>query len=181
MIGLLVAICCAMFAQVIARYVFNNSMSWPEEFCRYCYIWTTFLSLGYTIRHDNTLRVGVVMDLFPARVQGIVRISVCTIMITLFSTLLLQSIRTVDNIRNVTQEISSAMQVPMWIMYLSATTGFALAVIRSCQDLYKNIRRFGKRDKTTTEATIQEATAETKSAFRELPHKSSRWKRRHAK
>ena len=62
MVTLLFAITCIMSAQIFAR-TFFSSMSWPEEFCRYCYIWTVFLSLGYTIKKGNALRVGIIMDL----------------------------------------------------------------------------------------------------------------------
>ena len=35
---LLVAISVVMMAQVVMRYFFRQSMSWPEEFCRFCFV-----------------------------------------------------------------------------------------------------------------------------------------------
>lgn len=167
LVFMLVLICLVMLAQVIARYIFNSSMSWPEEFCRYCYVWSVFISLGYTIRRGNMLRVGVVMDLFPAKLQSVVRIVVHCAMIYLFARLLMQSFTTVDVIKNRTRELSSAMQFPMWIMYMSTTIGFALAIFRTIEALIKDFARFNIKEETTTEATIKEAQAEAAAALSE--------------
>ena len=80
MVFLLAAISCVMMAQIIAR-TFATSMPWPEEFSRYCYIWTVFLSLGYTIRKGNMLRVGILMDLLPNRLRKSIEIVVNIIML----------------------------------------------------------------------------------------------------
>ena len=93
LVVLLVVISFVMLAQVFARYVFNNSMPWPEEFCRYCYIWTVFLSLGYTIKRGNMLRVGVVMDLFPRWIQNSVTIVINLIILALLTVLVWWLIR----------------------------------------------------------------------------------------
>jgi TRAP-type C4-dicarboxylate transport system, small permease component len=52
-----------MVVQVIARYVFNSSLIWAEELCRYVLIWQTFLFIGYAY-HRGEL---VVLELFSAR------------------------------------------------------------------------------------------------------------------
>lgn len=165
MIFLLVLISSAMLAQVIARYVFNNSMSWPEEFCRYCYIWTVFLSLGYTIRKGNMLRVGVVMDLFSAKIQSTVKILCHLVMLTLFVMLFRQACTTVYNIKNITREISSAMQLPMWLMYMATVVGFGFAIVRTLQELVSDFRHFNEKAETTIEATLKEAQAEAEMAL----------------
>ena len=44
----LVLISCITMLQIIAR-TFFAALSWPEEFCRYCWIWSVFISLPYTL------------------------------------------------------------------------------------------------------------------------------------
>lgn len=39
MVLLLSSIVVIMLFQIIRRYIFNDSLSWSEEFCRYCFIW----------------------------------------------------------------------------------------------------------------------------------------------
>lgn len=164
LVVLLVVISFVMLAQIFARYVFNDSMTWPEEFCRYCYIWTVFLSLGYTIKRGNMLRVGVVMDLFPAKFQNAVAIMLNLVTLVLFWMLFRRAIGVVGHIKNVTHEISSAMGIPMWLMYMSTVVGFGLALIRTIQVIVYNIRHFSDKAETTIQATIKEAQAETELA-----------------
>lgn len=54
-----------MVVQVIARYVFNASLIWAEELCRYILIWQTFLFVGYAYYRGEL----VILDLFSTRVS----------------------------------------------------------------------------------------------------------------
>jgi TRAP-type C4-dicarboxylate transport system permease small subunit len=164
---LLVLISVVMIAQVFARYVLNDSMSWPEEFCRYCYVWSVFLSLGFTIKKRSMLRVGVVMDLFPAYIQSSVRIFCDLVMFALFAVFFQHSFAVVGNIKNVTREISSAMRAPMWIVYLCTIVGFGSSVIRALQAIVFDIRNFNVKAETTHDATLKEAQAEAELAVQD--------------
>ena len=44
---LLILLTVIMLLQIVMRYVFSHSLSWPEELCRYCFVYITFLTLGY--------------------------------------------------------------------------------------------------------------------------------------
>lgn len=35
-----------IFVQVVMRYVFHNSLTWSEEFARYCFIWLIYLGIS---------------------------------------------------------------------------------------------------------------------------------------
>lgn len=158
MVVLLALISCVMMAQIIARNVVN-SMTWPEEFSRYCYIWTVFLSLGYTIKKGNMLKVGIIMDLLPQKVRRTIEILVNIIILAVFVVFFRYSI-TYTNILRTTGQLSPAMQIPMWIMYLSTIIGFGLASIRSAQEIVSNVRNFNVKAQTTLEATLKEAKEE---------------------
>lgn len=179
LVFLLAMISIVMLAQIIARYIFNDSMSWPEEFSRYCYIWTVFLSVSFTLKKGNMLRVGVVMDMFPTWLQNTVKILCHLIMLYLFFLLFRQACTTVLHIKNMTKEISSAMRIPMWMMYMSVVTGFGLSILRMVQLLYQDVRYFNVKAESTIEATIKEAEAETEmakrddAAYREQPQQRS--------
>jgi C4-dicarboxylate transporter DctQ subunit len=170
MVFLLAAISCVMMAQIIAR-TFAVSMPWPEEFSRYCYIWTVFLSLGYTIQKGNMLRVGVVMDLLPNRLRKSIEIVVNIIMLAIFVVLFRYSIIYTGKIK-VTGQFSPAMHIPMWIMYMSTIIGFGLAVLRMIQEIISGFKNFNKEIETTLEATIKEAKQEVKTTGKDLIDKA---------
>jgi TRAP-type C4-dicarboxylate transport system permease small subunit len=166
MVFLLAAISCVMMAQIIARSFFA-SMPWPEEFCRYCYIWTVFLSLGYTIRKKNMLKVGILMDLLPLKLRKSIEIIVNFIMLAIFAILFRYSIIYTGKIK-LSGQISPAMHIPMWIMYMATVIGFGLAVIRMIQEMVFNIKDFNKEVETTLEATKKEAKQEVEAAGMDL-------------
>ena len=161
MVVLLALISCIMMAQIVARNLFN-SMTWPEEFCRYCYIWTVFLSLGYTVKKGNMLKVGLVMDLLPTKVRRAIEILVNLIILAICVVFFRYAI-TYTGIIHKTGQISPAMCIPMWMMYLCTVTGFGLASIRTAQQVVSNIRNFNVKAETTLEATLKEAIEEVET------------------
>jgi TRAP-type C4-dicarboxylate transport system permease small subunit len=66
----MLAIVVIMITQVIARYVFNASLIWAEEVCRYILIWQSFLLIGVTY-HQGEL---IVLDMLPARLSPTTRL-----------------------------------------------------------------------------------------------------------
>lgn len=55
-----------MFAQVIFRYAFNNSLTWSEEIVRFLFIWLTFLGSSILIKDKWHIGVDFFVDLFPS-------------------------------------------------------------------------------------------------------------------
>ena len=82
------------------------------------------------------------------------------ICVALFVVFFQHSFQVISNIKNVTREISAAMQLPMWIMYLSTAISFGLGAIRSVEAVIDNIRNFSAKSLSTIEATVQDAKAE---------------------
>ena len=85
MVILLIVIACVTMIQVIVRKVpWLTSLTWAEEFCRFMWIWSVFISLPYTIRMGNMLRVGVLVDLLPQAMKKTIGIIVDLIKYVLY-------------------------------------------------------------------------------------------------
>ena len=163
----LVMISCVMLLQVFMRKVVNSSLSWPEEFCRYCYVWTGFFSLGFTVRQGNMLRVGIVIDLLPKTLKKLIIILVNALCLVVFAVFFINSIDVVKTLKGIGQK-STAMGFPMYLVYLCTIIGFALASIRTVQVIYQQIRNFNKVEHTTLDAIKAEAEAEAALAKSDL-------------
>ncbi len=77
-----------MLVQIVARYVFNASLIWAEEMCRYILVWQTFLLIGIAY-HQGEL---VILDLLgktSARIRFVIRVLI-TIPVAWFLILLIQ-------------------------------------------------------------------------------------------
>jgi len=63
-VALLFVISAVMIIQVIARYVFNNSLSWTEELSRYCFIWFNCLGTTVLTKTHAHARVSMIDSVF---------------------------------------------------------------------------------------------------------------------
>lgn len=161
---LLAVICCISMIQVVIRKIpWIPSLTWAEEFCRFCWIWSVFLSLPYTIRMGNMLRVGVLLDMMPVKIRNSVNIAV-DIITTLSMGLLGVHSVTLLQYMKVSEETSPAMLWPMWLVYSIMVIGFFLAVARGIQQIAVHIRHFNERELTTLEQTMKDAAEEAAMA-----------------
>jgi len=64
-----------MAVQVVARYVFNASLIWAEELCRYILVWQTFLFVGVAYQRGELIAVEVVPDLLGPRARFLLKLA----------------------------------------------------------------------------------------------------------
>lgn len=161
LIVLLVMISCVELIQVIFRNLpFVPALTWAEEFCRFCWIWSVFLSLPYTIRKGSMLRVNVLLDVFPQKVRTVLNIFVDLVTTASMILLGVTSISVIDKIMK-SGETSPAMCWPMWIIYSVMFLGFFGGAVRGLQQAYLHIRHFNDKKLSTKEMTMAEAKEET--------------------
>ena len=163
---LLVLISCVELIQVIIRNVpWIPALTWAEEFCRFCWIWSVFLSLPYTVRKASMLRVNVLMDAMPRKVKNTVNIIVDIVVAATMGLLGVHSVSVIQRIMK-SGETSSAMQWPMWMVYIIMLIGFFLAVLRGIQQAYLHIRNFNDAGMTVAEQTMAETAEEIEAGKR---------------
>lgn len=126
------AIVLVMLYQIIRRYVFNSSLSWSEEFCRYCFIWFMFIGYSYSIRERIDLRMDAIVNLLPVKVRRLVNRIGLIICFALTVLVFVNSFGVLNMVIN-TGEKSTSMQLPMSVVYVSMTIGFGLAIVRYIQ------------------------------------------------
>lgn len=134
MMVLLVVICCVMMFQIIRRYIFGTALVWAEEICRYCFVYTGCLSLGYCVRRQKMLKIDILVSHFPATLQIIMDFLSRCVGLLYYSLIFWTSISYVSNIY--AQRMSSTgLGLPMWIVYFAVELGFFIAMVRQIQDL----------------------------------------------
>jgi len=137
---LLVAIGFTMMLQIVMRKVFGNPLVWPEELCRYCFIWSGYLSLGYCFRKDKVLKIDILTKAFPKKIQSILEIIAEIIVLVLLVYIFYYSIP-VFKIVQQTRQTSPALEIPMSAIYFAPVFGYGIGVLRYMQLIYKRYRR----------------------------------------
>lgn len=157
---LLVLISCVELAQVVVRNLpFIPALTWAEEFCRFCWIWSVFLSLPYTIRKGSMLRVSVLLDVFPPKVRNVINIAVDVITAAVMLLLAVHSVTVVKGIIQ-SRETSPAMLWPMWVIYSILLLGFFGGTVRALQQAWLHARSFNTASLSTVEQTMADAADE---------------------
>lgn len=119
--------------QIIFRKLLGNSLAWSEELCRYLFMWSGMLTLSFTLHNGTAVKTDLVMDLFPKIARKWIQVLVQIMLLILFLVMTKVSAGVVPTITQSGTAIPISRQ---WI-FLSMPVGFALAWIRSLQNIIK--------------------------------------------
>ena len=127
-----------LFIQVIARYVFNNSLSWSEESARYLFIWLVFIGISYGSKQMKHLRIDVFLNIFPKKIRPYILV-LSDIIVMLFAAVVFYSAVTTVTKYMKTHMASPAIGVPLWVVHSAAIVGYGLTFIRQIQAIYTRL------------------------------------------
>ena len=131
--ALLVEIVVLLFANVIARYVFAESLHWADEVVRYSFTWLSFLSGALVMRFGGHMAMDMFTDAFPVKMARRLRITVelaVIVFLVIFVTYAWQMAQIAAG------QKSSTLRISMFWVYLAAPVGGAFM-------LYYSLRRLG--------------------------------------
>ncbi|MEH6726973.1 MAG: TRAP transporter small permease [Hyphomicrobiales bacterium] len=121
---------------VLFRYVFNDSLSWTEEFSRYGLIYATFIGSAYACRRGSHIRVSFIDEILPPKLRhwlGIFQDLVTLGLVCYLAVLAVQ----ISGILHATR--SAAMLIPMSFIYAAVIAGFTLSAFRLVIRLYRKL------------------------------------------
>jgi len=142
-IGLLIAATVAVtFLQVVFRYGLDSSLSWSEEFSRYAFIWAIFLGAGSVARRGQHMAVDSLRGILPGRPRHALEIAIAAVGIAFFAVFGYAAVLLADNAIG---QISTALQIPIAIVYASAPLGAALTVLHLANGILQALAGAGPR------------------------------------
>lgn len=131
---LLTVLVCVSGLQVVARYLFNNSLTWSEELCRYLYVWTGFITISFVIKRGTIIKIDTAVMFLPEKIRKVLDVITTLISIAVVSVLFQNSLMIVQKAM-ASGQTSAAMKLPMWSVYMGPVVGFLLAIIRLAEHL----------------------------------------------
>jgi TRAP-type C4-dicarboxylate transport system permease small subunit len=138
LIILLVAITLLTGLQVVMRKIFNNPLSWSEELCRYCFMWSGFIGVAYCIRKRCEIKIDSFISLFPARVRAIMTVMADIVCLGMYGVFLYVTIAIIGKAFG-SEQISPAIGIPNYVIYFGALIGFGFAIIRLLQNMREDV------------------------------------------
>ena len=121
-------------ANVVLRYVFNSGLTWSDEICKYCLIFSGFISISYWIRHKSGICVDALVQVAPGPVKMVFNILAQLIVLGFFLLMFKGAISCWLAIKK-SGQVSGTLQIPMTYVYLAPIIGFGLALFRQVQNL----------------------------------------------
>ena len=118
----------AVFAQVVARYVFNQPPAWTEELARFCQVWIILLAASICLRKGSHLAVDYLGPAMGSTARRTVAVFTGSL-ITLYSVVVV--IWGAQLLLIGSLQISPAMQLNMGFVYLIFPVAGGLMVVES--------------------------------------------------
>lgn len=139
----LIALSLVMLLQIVVRYLFKNPLPWPEEFSRYAFIYACMFGMGYCIRQGKMLRIDLLIQKLPHKLGALLDMTGTLLSLVFYSIMLSASWQVTMKSYSIMQ-LSPAMQIPMWLIYIAGPLGFLMAIFRSLQSIALIIKSFKK-------------------------------------
>ena len=113
-----------IFVQVIMRSVFNSSLTWSEELTRYIFIWQIWMGVSIAQKDKAHIKVDVI----------------ATILLIAFNIFLVTS--GIDLVQQMITRgnVSSAMRMPMWIVYIVLPLASGIFTLRLIGQVVEDIK-----------------------------------------
>lgn len=126
---LLLSMLLAVFASFVSRYIFNDPLTWTEEFARYVMIWATFIAASYGVKTGAHITLDVLVIYLSERGNKILRIVSYLFALVYCGLVIFIGIPFINSLIETHQQ-SPAMHIPMYVVYSSIIVGTIFMFLR---------------------------------------------------
>ena len=129
-----------IFAQIIMRSVFNSSLTWSEELTRYIFIWQIWLGVSIAQKEKQHIKVELLFSFIKnEKFKDVVDIIATLIMIAFNVFLVIKGSELVGQMI-VRHNLSGAMRLPMYIVYLVLPLSAGILSLRLAGQLVSDMK-----------------------------------------
>ncbi len=149
------------FANVIARYIFDYSMTWAAELTVYLFLWGMFFGAAYCFRIDGHISIGLLVENVSKRFAKVLMLITRLVTFAYLSVVAYYGYQYLLFVIEL-DEMSIDLEIPMWIPYLVIPVSFAFGAYRVGEHIVKLINTPAEEIviKTETEELMEEAHIE---------------------
>jgi len=116
------------FVNVVARYVFESSISWAGELTIYLFLWSTFFGATYCFKKDAHIAVDVFLMKAPLRLRKFLTLLTLLISAVYVGAIAYYGYQYVLLYIDL-GEMSVDLDIPLWIPYVAVPISFAFSTI----------------------------------------------------
>ena len=131
-----------VIVQIIARFVFNAPLKWSEEVARFIFLWVVFIGVSYATRERLHIRLTLLYERFPPKVQTILEIAYNIGIIVLLVLLIEKSIPVL--VRQNRLPMPATQILPMSYVFIAIPIGFSMTIIRTLMQIYEDAKKLAE-------------------------------------
>jgi len=146
------------FANVVARYAFDYSLTWASELTVYFFLWGMFFGAAYCFNIDGHISIGLVVENVSKRWAKALMLFTRTVTFAYLSVVAYYGYQYLLFVIEL-EETSIDLEIPMWIPYLVIPVSFAFGAYRVGEHIIKLINTPAQEIviRTETEELMEEA------------------------
>jgi len=133
------------WAHVIRRYVFNNALTWSEEFLRFSLVWFALLSASIIHKRRGHIGITIFRENMPKKIQIFLTRSIPYLAVIATS---LTAIYGVNLLIRVQGQLTPALQIPVWIPYAAVPVSFTMmtiyGILHIISDFNGNVKKISR-------------------------------------
>ena len=130
----------AVFAQVVARYVFNQPPAWTEELARFCQVWIILLTSSIWVRKGSHLAVDYLGPALAPAARKVVAVTIGCLITAYCAVVVIWGVRLLVI---GWMQTSPAMQLNMGLVYLVFPIAGGLMVLEAVLATLQQARKRG--------------------------------------
>ena len=136
--------------QVLYRYIFTKFTSGastmvaaaPEEIARYIFVWISYLAVPVAIKKRDLIRVDILYDKLPKRIQNMSWVIVDAAMLIWAGVITYEGIIHIQKLMTFVSS-TPVLKIPFWALYLVLPVAFGLCILRTLQDVFAQVKQCG--------------------------------------
>ncbi|MBF0620515.1 MAG: TRAP transporter small permease [Magnetococcales bacterium] len=117
-----------LFANVVARYLFDSGFTWVLEAVQYLFAWVVLVGAAYGVKEGVHLGIDILVERFSEvnrRRIALFSLFICILFVSIVLWL------SIDYTRRIYEwgDLSLDLQIPQWIPYLAIPVGLSLMLL----------------------------------------------------
>ena len=130
--------------QVISRNIFDYTLVWAEELAKYMLVWSTFIGASVAVRDREMAALDLLDNMLKGKWVAWHRIILQ--LLSIFFLVFLAFYGTKLSFEpGVYRQVSPAMRIPVYYLYMSIPISAVLMIIYMIEDIWKTIRKTSRR------------------------------------
>lgn len=125
-------------ANVLGRYVFQQSIYFSEELNEFLMVIITFMGLGYATRKGIHIRMSAIYDILPPKTRKALMIIIAATTSVMMATLAWYAFEYVQKVAS-RGRITPSLQVPLYLTYMWVVIGLALTSVQYLLTAIRNL------------------------------------------